>query len=77
MTAKERLLRIVADARGDDLERAQAAFKGMTPDQLDQEYGLSRRTRREILAECTRRRREWEAAYELAKGCPNDLFNVL
>lgn len=35
--------------RGDDLERAEAAFKHCTPEQLQQPYGQSGYTKAEIL----------------------------
>ena len=35
--------------RGDDYERATAAFRGLTPTQMQEQYGLSGRTRQEIL----------------------------
>jgi hypothetical protein len=37
-------------ARGDDLYRARNAFRNCTQAQLDEQYGESGRTRREILA---------------------------
>lgn len=45
---RETLLRALSQYRGDDLERAQRAF-GTT--NLDEQYGQSGRTRRQILAE--------------------------
>ena len=44
---KVELLRILEGARGDDLFRAQLAFKGSN---LDEQWGQSGRTKREILA---------------------------
>ncbi len=38
-------------ARGDDLERAECAFRGMTAEELDEQYGQSGRTRQQILDE--------------------------
>lgn len=49
MTPQEKLRQIVANAKGDDLERAELAFKGMTDEQLDSEYGRSGETCRKIL----------------------------
>lgn len=37
--------------KSDNLERAEAAFSGMIDEQLDQQYGQSGKTRREILQE--------------------------
>lgn len=36
---------------GDDLQRAQAAFQNCTAEQMDQQYGQSGKTRRQIVAE--------------------------
>jgi hypothetical protein len=49
MTAKEKLLKIVDDAHGDDLERAELAFRGLTEEQLKEQYGNSGRSMGEIL----------------------------
>ncbi len=67
MTAKEKLMQIVECAKGDDLERAELAFRGLTEDQLKEEYGQSGRTKGEILTGYRNERREWEKAYALAK----------
>ena len=67
MTAKEKLMQIVERAKGDDLERAERAFRGLTGDQLNEEYGQSGRTKGEILEGYRKERREWEQAYALAK----------
>ena len=67
MTAKEKLMQIVECAKGDDLERAERAFRGLTGDQLNEEYGQSGRTKGEILEGYRKERREWEQAYALAK----------
>ena len=67
MTAKEKLMHIVRGANGDDLERAERAFRGLTGDQLNEEYGQSGRTKGEILEGYRKERLEWEQAYALAK----------
>jgi hypothetical protein len=67
MTAKEKLMNIVECAKGDDLERAERAFRGLTADQLTEQYGQSGRTKGEILEGYRKERREWEKAYALAK----------
>ena len=67
MTAKEKLMQIVECAKGDDLERAERAFRGLTEDQLKEEYGQSGRTKGEILTGYRNERRDWEQAYALAK----------
>ena len=44
-------IRVLEQARGDDLYRARAAFRNCTPAQLDELYGQSAKTRAEILAD--------------------------
>jgi hypothetical protein len=51
--------------KGDDLERAEAAFKNMTPKQLDTPYGLSSQTPREILTHYREQRQKFRAAEAL------------
>ncbi len=51
MTAKEKLLKIIKDARGDDLERAEKQFQGN--EKLLKSYRLERA--------------EWQAAYDLVE----------
>ncbi len=46
---KQIILRALNNYRGDNLERAQAAFKNCTPEQMQQLYGMSTETRQEIL----------------------------
>ena len=66
MTAAEKLRRIVDNARGDDLERAERCFAGMSEAEMDMPYGQSGKTRREILEDYRRERAEWRAAKMLA-----------
>ena len=66
--AKATLMRIVERARGDDLERAEHAFAGLSQDQLNEEWGQSGRTKGELLERYRQQRREWQAAYDLAKS---------
>ena len=61
MTPKEYILRMLESSRGDDLERAEMAFRGQG---MDMEYGKSGRTRREILEAYKKDRVEWLAAKE-------------
>jgi hypothetical protein len=68
MDPATKLRRIVADAKGDDLERAERAFVGASPALLDRQYGESGKTRREILAEYRREREEWAAAHALLES---------
>ena len=70
MTAKEKLIRIVEEAKGDNLERAEHAFRGLAGDQLNEEYGQSGRTKGEILDGYRRERADWKSAYALAKAVP-------
>jgi hypothetical protein len=41
--------RAIHDRTGDDLERARAAFNWCTPEEMNQKYGASGKTRAEIL----------------------------
>lgn len=67
MTAQEKLLLIVERTRGDDLERAELAFRGLTKEQLAQEYAASGRSKGEMLDIYRKERREWEQVYALVK----------
>ena len=49
-THAETALKALGQMKGDDTYRAQAAFRGMTPKQMDEQFGQSGKTRREILA---------------------------
>ena len=66
MTAKEKLIQIVESAKSDNLERAERAFRGLSGEQLKEEYGRSGRTKGEVLEGYREDRREWEQAYALA-----------
>lgn len=44
-------IRALQSMRGDDSTRARNAFRNCTPEQMQQEYGESGRTRAQILAE--------------------------
>jgi hypothetical protein len=46
---KAYVLSAIESAKSDDLRRAQAAFRRCSPAEMDQEYGESGRTRRQIL----------------------------
>ena len=67
MTAKDKLIRIVESAKGDDLERAEMSFGRLTKDQLKEEYGRSGRTKGEILEGYRQEREEWKEAYDLVR----------
>jgi hypothetical protein len=67
---KHTLLSALERAAGDDLERAQAAFKGMTPEQMQQPHGQSRMTRQAWLEmyqahrNCIHAARVWVLSHE-------------
>ncbi len=63
--ARDTLHRIVADAKEDDLERAQHTFRGLDKAMMQKEYRQSGRNRQDVLDAHLRRRREWEAANSL------------
>lgn len=66
--SKEVIKRAMENARGDDLERAKAAFRNCTETELDSEYGQSGKTRREILKEYESHRNDWlQASKELSQ----------
>lgn len=48
---KQTIITALQNHFGDDYARAQAAFRNCTPDQMNQEYGDSGKTRAEILKE--------------------------
>ena len=64
MDPKERVLKILSDAKRDDLERAERAFAGCDLDVL---HGESGRTRGNILEGYKRERHQWEEAYRFAE----------
>lgn len=57
-------------ARGDNLERAEAAFRGMTEGEMDRPYGESGKTRRQIVAEYRSTRVRYDAAIAWLKSIP-------
>lgn len=60
--AAKRLRGIVFNARGDDLERAQWAFRGMPLEGMQAKYGQSGQTRQTILDGYVQDRAEWGEA---------------
>lgn len=50
-TTKTLCLQALGNMQGDDLYRARQAFRGMTPEQMQEQHGQSGLTRAEILAE--------------------------
>jgi hypothetical protein len=65
MNPRDELRRIVAYAKGDDLERANFAFASFSEEELDQEHGQSGETRRAVWDSYKRAREEWQAASDL------------
>jgi hypothetical protein len=59
---KELALRGLSYLRGDDLERARAAFRGLTSRQMQEQYGQSGQTRQQILDGYEQHAREVEGA---------------
>lgn len=62
--SKSVILSALEHYRGDNLERATAAFRGCTPHQMTMEYGLSGQTRQAILDQYRQHVAEVEAAME-------------
>lgn len=60
-SVKSTFLRYVANAKGDDLERAERVFREMSHDERNAEWGCSGRTPNQILQEYREFRREWQA----------------
>lgn len=63
--AAKKLWGIVEWACGDDLERAEMAFRNLSPRQMQEEYGNSGLTCQAILDDYRRERARWQAAKEL------------
>lgn len=68
MGAAEYLLHMVERAKGDNLERAQCAFGGLSPEKMQEKYGHSDQTRQGILDGYVRQRRKWQEAKNLLLG---------
>ena len=66
-TPKETILAALRNYRGDDLERAEMAFRHYNPKQLNEEYGQSGKTCLEILEGYSDHSREVDAALKLAE----------
>lgn len=48
---KQTMLRALAQYEGDNLQRAQAAWRGLSPEEMNKPYGQSGKTRYQILDE--------------------------
>ena len=64
-SASNRLRRAIARDKGDDLERARAAFRSLNSTQMQQQYGQSGKSCEEILAGYEQGRQEWQEASDL------------
>ncbi len=51
MTEKQLAIQALENMRGDDLYRARAAFRRCSPQQMNEQYGESGKTRAQIIAE--------------------------
>lgn len=63
-------LRALENHRGDDLERARTAFRGLSAEDMDKEYGRSGKTRRQIIEGYERHAAEVDAAIAWVKSLP-------
>ena len=70
MTNKHRELAVKAlkQMKGDDLFRAKSAFKGCTEKQMEEQYGNSGRTRKEIISEYEQCESDINEAISWVKG---------
>ena len=59
---KQLVIKALYQMTGDNLERARSAFRNKTPEQMQEQYGLSGQTCAEILAEYE----EYEAKVDAA-----------
>ena len=62
MMPTEVLRRAMDQYKGDNLERARHAFRGMTPEQMREQHGHSGKTRQQILDGYIEDRHEWQVA---------------
>lgn len=62
--AAARLRQAIRQVQGDDLERAELAFRGLTPAQLQEPFGHSGRTKQQVLDEYREHRARDRAAQE-------------
>jgi len=72
-TVKEFVLSCIERTRGDDLYRAQCAFKNCTPDQMNEEYGQSGQTRQQILDGYKAHNQKCDVAIAAVNGIGRDL----
>jgi hypothetical protein len=73
-SVRKTLIAALSTYEGDNLQRAQYAFRGCTPEQMQQEYGQSGQTRQQILdgyqqhANQVAAARRWVALYQPLNG---------
>lgn len=58
----------MGNAKGDDLERAESSFRHLTENQLDEEFGRSGKTKREIRDAYRESRARWQSANDLLEA---------
>ncbi len=68
---KELVLKVMQEQRGDDLYRAEQAFKRCSPEQMQQEFGESGQTRASILEAYRKRRDDFTDAIEWITQLPD------
>lgn len=69
-TPKETVMYALMNYRGDDYARAQLAFRGMTDEQMSEQYGESGSTRQQILDGYREHDQQVQAAIDYAKTLP-------
>ena len=62
------LIRLVESGRGDDLERAEWAFRGFRVEKMNEVYGESECTPYEILDSYRKQRKTWEEVHTFVLG---------
>jgi len=67
---KDRAIAIVKSSFGDDLERAQQAFRRFSVSEMDEQFGQSGKSRRQILAAYERDREERRAVVRWLGSLP-------
>lgn len=67
---KELAIRALRNMQGDDVYRARAAFKHMTPEQMGEQYGQSGKTCRQVLDEYEVAHREIDEAIAWVEAAP-------
>ena len=71
MDVKQFIIGCIENNRGDDLQRAKAAFRNFSAEEMKEEHGQSGRTRREILDEHWNHDKDCNAAISLVENCIN------